>query len=116
MPDPKNLRPELIAAWMKDAQPDVLICPFAAQLHAALPKRPSRTQPKPEIVSLRPDDASTRFYWDELPEEIGADAAGLLAGMMTHHETGLPSSPRASMIHGRFFDRAPAKSKAVQRK
>ena len=114
VPDPKNLRPELIAAWMKEVQPDVLITPFATQLRAALPKRSARTRMATEIVSLRPDDASTRFYWDELPEEIGADAASLLAGMMKHHETGLPSSPRTSMIHGRFFDRAPAK--AVQRK
>lgn len=106
VPDPQNLRPESIASWLKDAQPDALICPFAARLRAALPRRTARNRPVPEIVSLRSDDASTRFYWDELPEEIGADAATLLAGMMTHHETGLPSSPRASMIHGRFADRA----------
>lgn len=116
VPDPKNLRPELVADWLKDARPDVLICPFAAHLRAVLPKRTARTRPAPEIVSLRPDDASTRFYWDELPEEIGADAASLLAGMMKHHETGLPASPRTSMIHGRFSDRAPGKAKAVRRK
>lgn len=106
VPDPETLRPAAIAAWLKHAQPDVLICPFAAQLRAALPKRSTRTRPVPEIVSLRPDDAPCRFYWDELPEEIGADAASLLAGMMKHHETGLPSSPRTSMIHGRFVERA----------
>lgn len=106
VPDPKNLRPAIIASWLKEAQPDVIICPFSAQLRATLPKRATRNRPLPEIVSLRSDDASTRFYWDELPEDIGADAATLLAGMMTHHETGPPSAPRTSMIHGRFVDRA----------
>ena len=105
VPDPQNLRPAILSSWLKQVQPDVLICPFSAQLRTALPKRPSRNQPLPEIVSLRSDDASTRFYWDELPGDIGADAASLLAGMMTHHETGLPSAPRTSMIHGRFVDR-----------
>jgi DNA-binding LacI/PurR family transcriptional regulator len=106
VPDPQNLRPEIIASWLKEAQPDALICPFSAQLRAALPPKTTRNRPLPEIVSLRPDDVSTRFYWDELPGDIGADAATLLAGMMTHHETGLPSGPRTSMIHGRFVDRA----------
>lgn len=106
VPDPQNLRPSIIASWLKEAQPDVLICPFSAQLRAALPKRSPRNRPLPEIVSLRSDDASTRFYWDELPADIGSHAASLLAGMMTHHETGLPASPRTSMIHGRFVDRA----------
>ena len=61
----------------------------------------------PEIVSLGAFKNSPFACWDQRPGEIGSDAALLLAGMMRHNETGVPDSPRTSMVQGAFNDAAP---------
>ncbi len=107
-----------LVEWIKCKQPDALVCPFALKLSDALPPE-SPTFRRPVIISLRAVQGTTLSYWDERPEEIGSDAALLLAGMIQHNETGVPDSPRTSLVHGIFHDATtsfakvnPAKKKA----
>lgn len=90
------------AAWLRARRPEVLVCPFALSLKAALPTEADA--PRPEIISLGAVNVPGMSYWDECPAEIGSDAALLLAGMIQHNETGVPGSPRTSMVHGVFHD------------
>jgi hypothetical protein len=94
---------EELVAWIKSKQPDVLVCPFALKLCDALPPD-SPSFRRPVVVSLRALRGTTLSFWDERPEEIGSDAALLLAGMIQHNETGVPESPRTSLVHGVFHD------------
>jgi DNA-binding LacI/PurR family transcriptional regulator len=87
-----------LVAWVREKQPDALVCRFSGELRAALACLPH----PPTVIGLGKPEAPDLAYWDERPEEIGADAARMLAGMMQHHESGLPESPRTSMIHGAF--------------
>ncbi len=107
--DPKNLRPEQLREWLEFMQPDALVCPFALDLRRVIEAIPNLAIPRPLLVSLGAVKDPTMPYWDERPEDIGADAASLLAGMIQHNETGIPDSPRTSMIHGVFHD-APARA------
>lgn len=94
---------EELVEWIKCKQPDVLVCPFAVKLSEALPPE-SPTFRRPLVISLRAVSGTAFSYWDERPEEIGSDAALLLAGMIQHNETGVPESPRTSLVHGIFHD------------
>lgn len=100
---PKDLSPAELSTWLRERGPDVLVCPFASELDAVLHPAPAGT-PSPRIVSLGAPRSASLPFWDERPEEIGADAAVLLAGMIQHNETGVPDSPRTSMIHGAFHE------------
>lgn len=100
-----------LVAWLRERRPDVLVCPFACELQAVLP--PAGVAPRPLIVSLGACKDPSLPYWDERPEEIGADATVLLAGMIQHNETGVPDSPRTSMIHGLFHAERPAPVAAI---
>ena len=99
-------RDELVS-WLAGANLDAIVCPFALTLRATLPGELPDGSPLPEIISLRAVKDSPISYWDERPEEIGSDAALLLAGMIQHNETGVPESPRTSMVHGVFHDLTP---------
>lgn len=94
-----------LAAWLEKRQPDALVSPFAVSLRDALPAA-CKSSGRPEIFSLGPVEDPTMAFWNERPEEIGSDAVVLLAGMIQHNETGVPTSPRTSMIHGRFHEAA----------
>ncbi len=114
---PKQMPAAEFAAWLRTHQPEALVCPFALTLKAALPT--DTGVPQPEIISLGAVKAAGMSYWDECPAEIGSDAALLLAGMIQHNETGVPSSPRTSMVHGVFHDLAaltPPPAKAEPRR
>jgi hypothetical protein len=101
--DPTRIsRPEL-AQWLKEKRLDAVVCPFALALQEAAPPSSPGFR-APEIIGLRAIKGSALSYWDECPEEIGSDAALLLAGMVQHNETGVPESPRTSMVHGVFHD------------
>jgi LacI family transcriptional regulator len=102
----QKIDPAGLASWLKERSPDALVCPFALNLQAALPPKTGRDRPV-EIISLGATKDASLAFWDERPCEIGSDAAVLLAGMIQHNETGVPESPRTSMIHGVFHD-APA--------
>lgn len=95
-------RPE-IARWLKAIRPDAIVSPFALELRAALPAHVG-DHPAPEVIGLRAVKDRGMSYWNERPEEIGSDAALLLAGMIEHNETGIPESPRTSLVHGVFHD------------
>ncbi len=101
--NPRAIPPAELAAWLRAHRPDALVCPFALDLRAALPPDDG-TFPMPEVISLGTVKDPAMSYWDERPEDIGSDAAVLLAGMIQHNETGIPESPRTSMIHGVFHD------------
>ena len=113
VPDPKNLRPDQIREWLEFMRPDALVCPFALDLRRAIDAIPDLTVPRPLLVSLGAVKDPTMPYWDERPEDIGADAASILAGMIQHNETGVPDSPRTSMIHGVFHD-TPAQAQTAE--
>lgn len=101
-----------VKAWLETARPDAVVCPFALKLQAAMPLR-ARGERGPELVSLGVTERSPFACWDERPAEIGSDAAVLLAGMMQHNETGVPESPRTSMVHGAFHEPAAPAALAV---
>lgn len=113
--DQKKLPADEIAAWLKERRPDALVTPFALNLRDALPP-PESGNPAPEIISLGAVKDSAMSFWDERPEEIGSDAAVLLAGMIQHNETGVPVSPRTSMIHGVFHDAHSARAAGPAKK
>lgn len=99
----EELSPREVAAWLDAARPDAIVCPFALKFYAAMPAS-ARGPHGPELVSLSAAEHSPFACWDERPAEIGSDAAVLLAGMMQHNETGVPDSPRTSMVHGAFYE------------
>ena len=99
---PKQMPMKEFTSWLREHQPEALVCPFAHTLKNALPVEAGL--PLPEIISLGAVKDPGMSYWDECPAEIGSDAALLLAGMIQHNETGVPSSPRTSMVHGTFHD------------
>jgi DNA-binding LacI/PurR family transcriptional regulator len=105
-----------VADWLEKTRPDAVVCPFALKLQAAMPVQ-ARGQRGPELVSLSVTEHSSFACWDERPAEIGSDAAVLLAGMMQHNETGVPDSPRTSMVHGMFHEAvAPSSTPALPAK
>lgn len=93
--------------WLSENRPDVLIASNISEIAEALP-RASRKFSPPRVVSFRATSNPDTLYWDERPQEIGAVAAVLLAGMVQHNEHGIPSSPRTTMIHGALHDPVPA--------
>lgn len=106
---------EEVAAWLETARPDAVVSPFALKFRAAMPAS-ARGARGPEIVSLSAAEHSPFACWDERPAEIGSDAAVLLAGMMQHNETGVPESPRTSMVHGVFHEAAAPLPASVARR
>ncbi len=109
VPDGGPIDREAFAKWLLEHRPDALITGNVEELLAALPPARADFTP-PEVVSFRSTRLPDIACWDERPEEIGSVAAVLLAGMVQHHETGVPESPRTSMIHGFFRDPATAVS------
>ncbi len=90
------------SAWLTEHRPDALIASNLVDVIAALPKTRGYTPPR--VVSFRATSNPHITYWDERPQEIGAVAAVLLAGMVQHNEYGVPASPRTTMIHGVLHD------------
>lgn len=104
--DFSKLSTEEIGEWLEKRRPDAIITTAAQKLHDAILAAAPRAKP-PEIVSLGAFKNSPFACWDQRPAEIGSDAALLLAGMMRHNETGVPESPRTSMVQGVFNEAAP---------
>lgn len=94
------------AAWLLEHRPDVLIAANVGEVIDSLPPA-SRGFTPPRVVSFRSTSHPHITYWDERPQEIGAVAAVLLAGMVQHNEYGIPASPRTTMIHGALHDPEP---------
>lgn len=101
--DFSNLSLVEIADWLRKCHPDAVITTAAQKLQEAILASNYRGS-LPEIVSLGAFKNSPFACWDQRPAEIGSDAALLLAGMMRHNETGVPDSPRTSMVQGAFND------------
>lgn len=101
IPDGCPIEKAPFEAWLHQHRPDVIIAGNAEEVLAALPQAKGSFHP-PEVVSFRSTRHPNIAYWDERPCEIGSVAASLLAGMVQHHETGIPDLPRTSMIHGFF--------------
>lgn len=103
---PWNMTAKDVLPWIQSAKPDVILSPFCSALLNATGSDASRL---PKLVNLGMTTEPIGPYWDEQPEDIGAEAASLLAGMMQHNEFGVPRSPRTSMIHGSFHDGEPVR-------
>lgn len=106
LPSTKPLDAQVLRTWLIEHKPDALVCHFAPELKRTLEEALPQGVERPLLVSLGSVDDPDISYWDERPEDIGADAASLLAGMIQHNEAGLPDSPRTSMIHGTFHPSA----------
>ncbi len=104
--DFSNLSRDEIGDWLEKRRPDAIITTAAQKLQDAILAL-GRRSPAPEIVSLGAFKDSPFACWDQRPADIGSDAALLLAGMMRHNETGVPESPRTSMVQGVFKDADP---------
>jgi len=86
--------------WVKTKRPDAIIAgsdDIVAQILAALGgfgKRPVK------VVSLSLSRRSAVSGIDERPQEVGARAVDLLAGMIQLGERGLPGTPVSIMVEG----------------
>jgi len=114
--DFSKLIPEEIRDWLDKRRPDAIITTTAQKLQDAILASGYRSSTPPEIISLGAFKNSPFACWDQRPAEIGSDAALLLAGMMRHNETGVPDSPRTSMIQGGFNEAAPPPAPAAPAK
>lgn len=103
---PQDLTPEekraLISDWYARHEPEVVFAQCAAAVPAAAHLRTKRPRLKFEVVGLGAHNSAGFAYIDERADLIGIAAIDLLAGMVYHHECGIPEHPRTTLIDGRL--------------
>ncbi len=102
----QRLVPAELVAWYRRERPDAIVATdeafcrdYARILRLPIPGRVG-------FVSTNTSSRSTIAGIDELPEEVGATAVDLLAGMIQHGEKGLPGHPTTAELHGVWLDGA----------
>lgn len=101
-----------IVKWLKAKQPDLVFAQTPASVEDAVRRAFGESgQHQVEIVGLGHPGSETHSYMDERADLIGSTAVDVLAGMVYCRETGIPTSPRTTMVAGRIVfhdDPAPA--------
>ncbi|HEY4302758.1 MAG TPA: LacI family DNA-binding transcriptional regulator [Candidatus Didemnitutus sp.] len=107
LPKTENLR--RIERWTEKLRPDVIFVQSAIAEDWVVSRQ--RRLRGVEVVRLGMPKSARMPYLDERPDQVGAAATDLLAGMMYYHETGVPEHPRMTMIDCelRFDPRRPAR-------
>ena len=92
----------LVTDWIARHRPDVVFAQSDA-VSAAIPQlRKLRPRWPLQIIGLGAHNSRGFSYLDECAELVGASAVNTLGGMMYYHETGIPSSPRTTLIEGKL--------------
>ena len=95
-----DLEPAEFAAWLRREKPDAIITDASIRtaVAAVLAALPGRARPK--IVTMNWPDAACDAGLDQRPEQVGAAAIDVLAGLITRGEKGVPVLPNTTMIDG----------------
>lgn len=103
---PQALPPEakraLVVAWFERHQPDVVFAQCDAAVPAAAQVKAAQPGLRFQVVGLGEHNSAGFAYIDERADLIGIAAIDLLAGMVYHHECGIPEHPRTTLIDGRL--------------
>jgi DNA-binding LacI/PurR family transcriptional regulator len=100
----ERLDPAALLKWFRRESPDAIIATddnfcreYARILGLAIPGPVG-------FVSTNTFASSRIAGIDELPQEVGATAVDLLAGMIQHGERGLPRHPATTELHGAWVN------------
>ena len=95
-------RVSLVTDWIERHRPDVVFAQSDA-VPAAIPQlRKIRPAWPLQLIGLGEHNSRGYSYLDECAELVGASAVNTLGGMMYYHETGIPASPRTTLIEGKL--------------
>lgn len=95
-------RVALVTEWVSRHRPDVVFAQSDA-VPAAIPQlRKLKPRWPLQLIGLGAHNSAGYSYVDECAELIGAGAVDMLGGMMYYHETGIPASPRTTLIEGKL--------------
>ncbi|HRE80762.1 MAG TPA: LacI family DNA-binding transcriptional regulator [Opitutaceae bacterium] len=97
---PEAAKRKRITDWLGRHQPDAVFvqCDSAAETVRRLRGQPERARFR--VMGLGPHNRGGFSYLDERADLIGIAAVDVLAGMITYHETGIPSHARTVLIEG----------------
>lgn len=94
---------KMIRDWVATHRVDVLFVQNASMVMRALQARKFGSGARQVgLVSLGTVEDSKVSSLDELPEFVGESAVSLLVGMMFNSETGVPATPRSTVVDGVF--------------
>ncbi|MDQ8201203.1 LacI family DNA-binding transcriptional regulator [Pelagicoccus enzymogenes] len=94
---------KLIKDWVATHRVDVLFVQNASMVMSALQARKFGSGARQVgLVSLGTLEDPKVSCLDELPEFVGESAVSLLVGMMFNSETGVPATPRSTVVDGVF--------------
>ena len=102
LPGPE-LDPASFAAWLTRERPDVVITDATIRIAIATSVATLPRRLRPKIVTMNWPDETCDAGLDQRPENVGAAAIDLLAGLITRGEKGVPESPNSTMIDGRWI-------------
>lgn len=103
---PRLMDPEF-TRWLKKCRPDVVL---VEEIDGSLLDRTLATIParrRPAIMTLDWPSARAAGGMDQRPEEIGAVAIEILAGMISRGERGIPPRPQSIMVDGDWISSLP---------
>lgn len=101
-------RAALVADWVGRHRPDVVFAQSDAVQAAISLLRKLKPRWELQLIGLGAHNSAGFSYVDECAELVGAGAVNMLGGMMYYHETGIPSSPRTTLIEGKLVLRRAA--------
>lgn len=96
--------PTGVEAWFKTEQPDVIVTPGDTLCRDIARRLGLRIPGKVGFVSANKAGDSPMAGIEEQPEEIGATAIEVLAGMIQRGEKGVPTVPKVTMVEGRWIE------------
>ena len=95
-------RAALVADWIGRHRPEVVFAQSDA-VSAAIPRlRKLRPRWPLQLIGLGAHNSAGYSYIDECAEQVGSGAVDMLGGMIYYHETGVPASPRTTLIEGKL--------------
>lgn len=103
--------PAGVEAWFAREQPDVIVAAGDEMCRDIARRLGLRIPGKVGFVSANKTGISLIAGIEERPEEIGATAIELLAGMIQRGEKGVPAVPKVTMVEGRWIEGASVKGR-----
>ena len=99
-----TMDPEAFKAWLLEQKPDVVICDDIGMAIVLDTIQSLSATKRPRIVTLNWSTIRGDSGIDQRVELIGATAIDILASMYVHSERGIPATPYATMVPGRWID------------